>query len=912
MLHDDEKDITPADKRPDDKLQSSLPVQGMYKNWFLDYASYVILERAVPSLEDGLKPVQRRIFHAMRQMHDGRYHKVANIIGQTMQYHPHGDAAIGDALVKMGQKELLIDPQGNWGDVRTGDPAAASRYIEAKLTPFALQVLFNPKTTQWQMSYDGRKKEPLNLPVKFPLVLAMGVEGIAVGLSTRILPHNILELLKASIDVLNEKPTKILPDFPTGCMADFSNYDAGKRGSKVRIRSHIEILNRSTLIIKDIPYNQTTTSVIDSIIRANDKGKLKIKKVSDNTAQDVEILVELPSGVSPEKALDALYAFTDCEVSISPNACVIYEDKPQFLDVDEILSISTLQSKNLLKRELEIKRDELYEKWHFSSLEQIFIENRIYHDIETCETWESVIQTIDAGLDPFKSQLRRAVSEEDIIRLTEIKIKRISAYDSNKAKDELAKIEKSLKEVKYNLKHLTEYAIAYFNELIEKYGKNYPRKTEIRDFDKIEVTRVAANNVKLYINRKDGFIGWSLKKDEMISECSDIDDIIIYRKDCKFLVTRISEKAFVGKDIIFAGIWKKNDERTVYHMIYSDLAAGRSYVKRFNVSSITRDKEYDLAKSAKKAVLVYFNVLPNSESEIVSVQLSAGCRAKIKLFDYNFAELAIKSRSAKGNIITKYPIKKVIQKSIGASTVGGQQIWYDKTVGRFNSEARGDLLGSFDTGDLVLAIYENGSYELRNHSFDNRFDINQVMMIEKFYPDKVISVLYYDGIKKCYMVKRFKIETRSLNQKFKFISEHRRSKLLICTTDADAGFEYAMKLPQKEPVNHQILFKDFIEVKGWKAIGNKLGGAEIRSVKLTKSDKDIVRDAKAIQSDNKKTNPGEEKKINTGTRKQKQVPKSGQNKNEKVHPGTTIEWDLTKKEADKKEQNDRGKQGELF
>ncbi len=916
MLRDEDINRIPGDGEDDEKLQSSLPVQGMYKNWFLDYASYVILERAVPTLEDGLKPVQRRILHAMRQMHDGRYHKVANVIGQTMQFHPHGDAAIGDALVKMGQKELLIDPQGNWGDVRTGDPAAASRYIEARLTPFALQVVFNPKTTTWQLSYDGRKKEPVTLPVKFPLVLAMGVEGIAVGLSTKILPHNLLELLEASINVLKGKKTNVLPDFHTGCMADFSQYDAGRKGSKVRIRSHIEILNRSTLLIKDIPYNCTTTSVIDSIIRANDKGKLKIKKVSDNTAQDVEILVELPAGVSPEKAVDALYAFTDCEVSISPNACVIYQDKPQFLDVDEILRISTEKTRELLKLELEIKKDELEEKWHFASLERIFIENRIYHDIETCETWESVIETIDRGLEPFKPKLRREVTEEDIIRLTEIKIKRITAFDSFKANDELLKIEETLKEVLFNLKHLTDFAIAYFKELIEKYGKHHPRRTEIRDFDKIEVSRVAANNVKLYVNKKDGFIGWSLKKDEFISECSDIDDIIVFRKDCHFLVSRMSEKAFVGKDIIYAGIWKRNDNRTVYHMIYSDLALGRSFVKRFNVTGITRDKEYNLASTAKKATLIYFSVQSNSESEIVSVQLSAGNRAKIKLFDFDFSSINIKSRSSKGNIVTKYPIKKVVRKAIGTSTLGGQKIWYDEAVGRFNADGLGKLLGTFDTGDLVLAIYKDGNYELRNHSFDNRFDINQLKLIEKFDPSSVISIIYYDGSRKCYMVKRFQIETRSLNQKFKFISESRKSKLVICSSKKESFFTYSRKFSKKEAETFNIKFSDFIEVKGWKAIGNKLGGAEIRSVKLVeKEDRN---------TEIEKAEPVQKKPADNMPLKQSFIEKSSDNPKkksplktkEKLNPGSTIEWDFPSDESQEINPDDSisdpGKQGELF
>ena len=813
-------------------LQKQIHVSGMYENWFLDYASYVILERAVPTLDDGLKPVQRRILHAMREMDDGRFHKVANIIGQTMQYHPHGDAAIGDALVNLGQKELLIETQGNWGDVRTGDPAAAARYIEARLSKFALEVVFNPQTTEWQLSYDGRKKEPVTLPVKFPLVLAQGAEGIAVGLATKIMPHNFNELIDASIAVLKGEPTNILPDFPTGGLADFSNYNGGLRGSRIRVRARIEAVDKKKLIIRDIPYGTTTTGLMDSIVKANDNGKIKIKKVVDNTAQDVEIVIELPAGVSPDVTIDALYAFTDCEVSISPNCCVIIDDKPHFLDVNEILRISTEKTLRLLERELEIRKGELEEKWHFSSLEKIFIENRIYRDIEECETWEAVLETIDKGLEPFKKLLRREVTTDDIIRLTEIRIKRISKYNTFKADEYIRTLEDEMAQVNYNLAHLTEFAISYFEKLREKYGKGHERKTEIRTFDTIQATQVAVANQKLYVNRAEGFIGYGLKKDELISECSDLDDIIVFRRDGKFLVTRISDKSFVGKDIIHAAVWRKGDERMVYNMIYRDAASGKSFAKRFSVTSITRDKEYDLTKGAKGARVLYFTANPNGETEIVTVYLSGRSRARKKVFDFDFGELAIKGRGAQGNTVTKYPVTRVVQKAVGASTFGGIDIWYDATVGRLNREERGRYLGNFEKDDLILAVSTDGEYMLTNYDLTNRYEPEKTQIIEKYDPEMIITAVHYDGQKKQHFVKRFRVEKQVIGKRYRFITDHRQSRVVFLSNAAKPFIvlDYEKKRP-KEQVSELINLQEFIGVKGWKAIGNRLSQHAVIAVK---------------------------------------------------------------------------------
>ena len=830
--------------------ENVISLNGMYQEYFLDYASYVILERAVPSIEDGFKPVQRRILHALKQMDDGRFHKVANVIGQTMQYHPHGDMAIGGALVNLGQKNLLIDCQGNWGDFRTGDSAAAARYIEARLTKFALEVAFNPQTTEWQVTYDGRKKEPINLPVKFPMVLALGVEGIAVGLSTKVLPHNFIELIKASIKALQDKPFKIYPDFQTGGYIDVTNYNRGKRGGKVKVRAKIEQLDKSTLAIRELPYGVTTTSMIDSILKATDQGKIKIKKVIDNTAADVEILLELGTGVSPDITMDALYAFSNCEVSISPNACVIVDNKPHFVTVNELLRISTENTKQLLKMELEIRKKELEEKLLFASLEKIFIQERIYRDIEECETWEAVLKAIRAGLKKFvrtpnekakkgdkRIKLLREITEEDIVRLTEIRIKRISKYNSFKADELIAKLEEELKEVKHNLKHLTAYAIAYFEELLRKYGEGRERKTVITEFETIERKTVVANNAKLYVDRKEGFIGYGIKKTEYVMDCADIDDVIAFTKDGKFKVVRIGEKVFVGKNILHAAVWKKGDDRTTYNMIYSDGKTGRSYAKRFNVTSITRNKDYDLTAGNKNSRVSYFTANPNGESELVDIFLTAGCTARKKQFPFDFQDLAIKGRGSKGNTVTPYPIRKVTQVDVGQSTLGAIQIWMDPISGKINTDERGDFLGEFDTGDYIVAVYKNGTYEMAELDMNKKYDIPNLMSVQKLTDDTVINVVYYDGDKKWTMVKRFQVETNSLNTRYSFISDHKDSKLLFASMEENPIIQYDYK-DKKKAETFELSIADFIEVKGWKALGNKLEDKRITKVRMVEGTED--------------------------------------------------------------------------
>lgn len=828
-----EDNTTQPDK--EDNLQTSVPVSGMYKDWFLDYASYVILERAVPAIEDGFKPVQRRILHAMKEMDDGRFNKVANIIGQSMQYHPHGDASIGDAMVNLGQKELLIETQGNWGDVRTGDRAAAARYIEARLSKFALDVVFNPQTTKWQLSYDGRKKEPTTLPVKFPLLLAQGVEGIAVGLSTKILPHNFCELIDASIEALRGTRPNVLPDFITGGLADFSEYNEGQRGGKVKCRAKIEEDSNKTLLIKEIPYGTTTDSLIDSILKANDKGKIKIKKVVDNTAKDVEIQVQLAPGVSPDVTIDALYAFTDCEVSISPNACVIIDEKPVFLSVNDILVYNTKQTKALLKQELEIRRGELMEKILFSSLEKIFIENRIYRDIEECTTWEAVLEAIDLGLEPYKPEFYRDITQEDLVRLTEIRIKRISKFDAFKADEAMKRLEDELAEVNHNLKNLTKYAIKYYENLLAKYGKGRERKTEIRAFDTIQATVVAANNAKLYVNRTDGFVGYGLKKDEFISECSDLDDILVIRKDGVCMVSKIQEKNFMGKDILHVGIFRKGDERLVYNLIYLDGAKGRAMVKRFQVLAVTRDKEYDLTKGTKGSKVMYLTANPNGEAEIVSVTLTQGAKARVKVFDFDFASIDIKGRAAGGNILTKYPVRKIVLKMEGVSTLGGLDIYFDPVVGRLNTNERGRHIGNFLGDDRILACYKNGDYELTTFELTNRYVAEDIILLEKFDPQKVISAIYYDGGSKSYYVKRFQIETSTINKRFNFISDHRSSKLILASTEKQPQV-VAKLLKNKVEEEMEYDLDMLIDVKGWKSIGNKLSNHPIKSITLIKSE----------------------------------------------------------------------------
>jgi topoisomerase-4 subunit A len=813
-----------------DSVETITKVTGMYKEWFLDYASYVILERAVPAIDDGLKPVQRRIMHSMKDLDDGRYNKVANIVGHTMQYHPHGDASIADAMVQIGQKELLIDMQGNWGNILTGDRAAASRYIEARLSKFALEVVFNPKTTVWQASYDGRKKEPVNLPVKFPLLLAQGAEGIAVGLSTKILPHNFNELIDASIKYLKGRSFKILPDFLTGGIADFSNYSDGKRGGKVRVRAKIAQLDKKTLVITEIPFGTTTSSLIDSIIKANEKGKIKIKRIEDNTAANVEILVHLPPNVSPDKTIDALYAFTNCENSVSPLCCIIENNKPLFIGVSEMLKISTDNTVELLKRELEIQLNELEEQWHFASLERIFIENRIYRDIEEVETWEGVIEAIDIGLKPHIAHLKRAVTKDDIVRLTEIRIKKISKFDIDKAKQFIESLEEKIEGVKFHLANLIDFAIDYFKNLKDKYGKGKERKTEIRIFDDIVASKVAMNNAKLYVNREEGFIGTSLRRDEFVCDCSDIDDIIVFRKDGKMVVTKIGSKTFVGKDIIHVAVFKKKDKRTVYNMMYRDGARGASYMKRFNVTAVTRDKEYDLTNGNKSSVVHYFSANPNGEAETVTVNLRAAGSVKKLKWDINFADLAVKGRGVRGNTITKYPIKKVEFKEAGVSTLKPRKIWFDDAVQRLNVDERGELLGEFKAEDKLLIVTQSGKAKAVSPDLAMHFE-DDMIVLEKWKPNKPISAIYFDGDKQRYYVKRFLIETTDKEEVF--ISEHPKSQLEIVATDFRPMAEVVFSKRSLE--NMEINLEEFIAVKGIKALGNQLTIDKIKQVNLLDS-----------------------------------------------------------------------------
>lgn len=839
-----QKDYTPPPIASGDGEDKVVSLSDMYQNYFLDYASYVILERAVPAIGDGLKPVQRRILHAMYEQHDGRYHKVANLIGQTMQYHPHGDAAIGDAMVNMGQKDLLIDCQGNWGDYRTGDSAAAPRYIEARLTKFALDIGFNHDTTVWQLSYDGRKREPVNLPMKFPLVLAHGAEGIAVGLSTKILPHNFIELIKASIAVLKGKKFDLYPDFPTGGLVDVSNYNGGMRGGKVRVRAKIRELDKKTLQITEIPYSVYVSDLIESILKANDKGQIKIKKVIDKTAANVDIEIELQQGVSPDVTIDALYAFTNCEVSISPNCCVITDNRPLFTDVYELLRISTEHTKDLLRMELEIRRSELEEKLHFASLEKIFIENRIYRDIEECETWEAVIDTIDKGLQRFvitpsnpdyeeeKTRIRllREVTEDDILRLTEIKIKRISKFNTFKADEEIAKLNDELVTVKHHLAFLTEYAVAYFETLLDKYGKGKERKTEIAVFDEIRAAEVVANNAKLYVNRADGFIGTSLKKDEFVCDCSDIDDIIVFRKDGVMKVVRIDEKVFVGKEVLHVDIWRKNDERTTYNLAYVDGATGRTMVKRFNVTAITRDKEYPVGGAGKGSKILYLTANPNGESEIINITLSAGSTAKIKVFDFDFGELAIKGRDAQGNILTKYPIRQIKQKEAGKSTIGARKLWFDPITGRLNAQERGELLGEFDTGDHIMVLFNDGTYEVTDTDTNQRFEMKEILFVGKLTSDLIVNAVHFDGHKGWTMVKRFRVETNKTKERYSYLTDHPKSKLLFASVAPNPRIRYTMKVKGK-PMPGEITLGDFMDVKGWKAVGNRLSDQLLTGIK---------------------------------------------------------------------------------
>ncbi|MEZ4939106.1 MAG: DNA gyrase/topoisomerase IV subunit A [Crocinitomicaceae bacterium] len=808
-----------------------IPLSGMYEDWFLDYASYVIMERAVPSLWDGFKPVQRRILHSMKEMDDGRYNKVANIIGNTMKYHPHGDASIGDALVQIGQKDLLIDCQGNWGNTLTGDSAAAPRYIEARLSKLALHIVFNPKTTEWTKSYDGRNREPVELPVKFPILLAQGAEGIAVGMACKILPHNFVELIDASVDVLRGKKPTVLPDFPGGGMADFSNYNDGLRGGKVRIRAKIEKEDNKTLKIVEIPYGTTTSSLIDSILKANDKGKIKVKKIEDNTAAIAEILVHLAPGTSPDKMIDALYAFTDCEVSISPNTSVIDKDRPRFMGVTEILKNSVDSTLNLLKMELEIRRGELEEQWHFSSLEKIFIENKIYSLIEDEETWEGVISAIDKGLDPFKKKLKREVTEDDIVKLTEIKIKRISKFDAFRADEIILKIEEELEQINHDLDNLVEYTIEYYKDLKKRFGDGKERKTEIKVFDNISAQKVIVANKKLYVDVEEGFIGYNLKKADYVADCSEISDVIIFFDTGKMMVTRIADKKFVGKGIIHVGVWKKGDTRTIYHLIYQDGNSGPSMMKRFAVQSITREKEYDLTKGSKGSKVLYFSVNPDGHREVVTVQLRPRQHLKRLKFDIDFGELLIKGRGSAGNRVTKELISKIVQKEVGASTLSAIKVWYDEIVGRLNHEGRGKYLGQFRGDDKILTIYKSGHYRLTNFDLSNRFS-DDLIGIEKWNPEHPISCVYYDGEKELHFVKRFVCEVTS-DKKVLFISEDENSHLEVASTAYKplVRIVYNKHLKTTKHLPDKILdLSEFIDIKGMKAQGNQLTKLKVKEI----------------------------------------------------------------------------------
>ena len=811
-----------AKEKIDNKVyENESGVQGQYKNWFLEYASYVILERAVPAVEDGLKPVQRRILHAMKEMDDGRYNKVANIIGQSMQYHPHGDASIGDALVNLGQKDLLIDTQGNWGDSRTGDEAAAPRYIEARLSKFALEVAFNAKTTNWQLSYDGRKNEPVVLPMKFPLLLAQGADGIAVGLSTKILPHNFCEIIDASIKCLKGRKFELYPDFQTGGMVDTTNYNDGERGGKIKVRCRIEELDKKSLIIRDVPYGVTVSQLCESITKANDNGKIKIKKLTEFTGANIEIQVDLAPGISPDITIDALYAFTDCEISISPNACIIDDNRPRFVTATELLRTSVEKTKYLLKRELEIKLGELEDKWHYTSLEKIFFEEKIYKELEKKhDTWDKVLQAIEDAFKPFRKLFKRDIAREDVLKLTEKPVRRIYKLDIDELNEQIKSIEADIKQVNYDLEHLTDFAVAYFENLLKKYGKGRERKTEIRQFDTIKVQQIAIANTKLYVNREEGFIGTSLKKDELLFECSDMDDIIAFTKRGMMKVVKVEDKTFIGKDILHVAIFRKSDERTTYNMIYADGTSGVSYGKRFNVTGVTRDKEYDLTKGTDKSRIHYFTANPNGEAEVVKIVLSPNCSARIKELEYYFEELEIKGRNSQGNIVTKYPIKTVRFKEAGRSTLAGRKLWFDNKFGRLNTEGKGEYLGTFEDENL-LVVYDDGNYELTNTEETQRFEADKILLIEKFNPEKIITAVYKDNDKQQFNVKRFKIETTTLNNKFLFIKEGEGNNLEAVTTEEEPilGVQTGRGSQVRKA---KFKIAKMVEIMGWKAVGAKL------------------------------------------------------------------------------------------
>ena len=812
--------------------ESLKKISGLYKDWFLDYASYVILDRAIPSIFDGFKPVQRRIMHSMRELEDGRYNKVANLVGNTMKYHPHGDASITDAMVQIGQKELLIDTQGNWGNIFTGDSAAAARYIEARLTPFALEVVFNPKTTEWAKSYDGRNNEPIDLPVKFPLLLASGVEGIGVGLSTKIMPHNFNELINASIAHLKGKKFELFPDFLTGGMLDVSNYNDGERGGKIRARARIIQKEKNTLCITELPFGKNTGDLIDSIIKANEKGKIKIKKIEDNTSDTVEINIHLNNDVSPDKTIDALYAFTDCEIPISPNACVIVGDKPEFLTVSEILRRNTDHTVALLKKELEIELHELQEKWHFASLEKIFIENEIYQEIKGKSSKEEVYEAVDKALKPFTKNLLRAVTTDDIIKLTELPFMRISRYDQDKAIENLLNLEGKIEQVKHHLANLVAYAIDYFVNIQKKYGKGKERRTELRIFDTIDATKVAVANEKFYANFEEGFIGTSLRKDQYLFDCSDIDDIITFQKDGTMKVVKVEAKTFIGKNIVHVAVWKKNDKRTVYNMIYREGRDGAYYMKRFSVTGVTRNTDYKLASEKKGSEMLYFSANPNGEAEVVSVLLKPNARIRKNKMEIDFSDLAIKGRDSKGNLVTKYAIKKIDMKEEGHSTLAPRKIWFDDTVRRLNADARGTLLGSFKGDDKILTVNPQGEAKLVTFDLMNRFD-DEYLILQKWNPEQPVTAIYFDGDKQIYFIKRFLLENTTNVQHF-MPSEHPKSFIeqVIVSNNATAEIIFAKdKGKEKDP--ETISIDDFIAVKGIKAIGNQLTKSKVKTINIT-------------------------------------------------------------------------------
>ncbi|MBT3385158.1 MAG: DNA gyrase/topoisomerase IV subunit A [Prolixibacteraceae bacterium] len=814
-------------------------LSGMYKEWFLDYASYVILERAVPYINDGLKPVQRRIMHAMREMDDGRYNKVANIIGQTMQYHPHGDASIGDAAIQLGQKELLIDTQGNWGNILTGDGSAAPRYIEARLSKFALEVLFNPKTTEWKLSYDGRKREPVTLPVKFPLLLAQGVDGIAVGLASKLFPHNFIELIDASISHLKNKDFDLVPDFPSGGSADFGKYNDGLRGGSIKVRAKIEKRDNKTLVITEVPYGKTTSSLIDSVIKANDRGKIKIKKIDDNTAERVEILIHLASGVSSDKTIDALYAFTDCEMSLSPNSVIIENDKPIFIGVKEILRRSADATLQLLKLELEIKKSELEEAWHFSSLEKIFIEERIYKDkkFEDSENMDMAVAHIDKRLEPWKSKLKREITREDILKLMEIRMARILKFNKDKANDHLQTIEDEIAKVVKNIQNIVPFTIKWFAHLKTKYGKGRDRKTEIRNFENIVASKVVVRNEKLYIDRKEGFIGTGLKKSEFLSDCSDIDDIVVFRRDGSYFISKVSDKAFIGKNPLYVAVFKKNDIRTIYNLVYKDGKSGFSYMKRFFVTGVTRDKEYNLTKETKKSRITYFSANPNGEAEVLKIVLKPKPRIKNLIFEEDLGELAVKGRQSMGNILTKYEVHKISLKEKGVSTLGGRKIWFDQDVLRLNADSRGKFLGEFSGEDKILVLYKKGEYQLYNYDLSNHFG-QDILTIEKFDKRKVLSVVYYDAEQKYYYVKRFEIDEPE-GKLFSFIGENPDNKLVSVTWVRYPRLELEFGGKNSERENEIIEIAEFIGVKSWKAKGKRVSNYEVENIREIKA---IIKD----------------------------------------------------------------------